>query len=779
MPRFAGSLKEEQEMAVALPDKQIVGGSLRTYVAVSGNVVGRALANLDSLIRMPTGCGEQNLVKVAPSVYVLRYLLLNNQDNTTSEADNSRYGQVTRKAAKYILSGFDNQLNYRHPNNGAFSVWGPRSGTNGSIWLTAYVFEVFSEADKLPIASIAGQSLNAHTTLTSAFHFLRSQQRFLEDGCFEEVSGGFLPWMRNSNEVANRLQLTAHVLAALGSASTALREAKGHVFGNCVRSSIRCIESTARRLPFTQWSTLLLAKVVYATKAFPHEASTSLREAMITELMRRSQLEYSISGSLRWWSESASGINADSYLTKVLNLETTAYALLALTPTHLSQHDQLATMKWISQQQNEKGGFYSTQDTVVALRALTQSAATFPSPSQPTPVSIHSTPMPLLNVQVEVSEDNQLVAHTFQIGAQNQSDVSSLRVSIESPKRVCVSAHFTAIYNVPKPRRQEDVFDLEISVDQGGSSATATCTTALTTVCLRPARAQSTGMLLVTVQLPSGWIVTMSELEKVPLNADLQKVEFNAHKLEVSAYFNGFLEEDGGAERCFTVALHQRTLVEEARPGLVTARDYYNPYEVVQAPLHLNSCQLYWNSTHGGVIIHKATPSVPNTTITITATTTVTPLTDSKSTCPTCEEIEPKDLLDRLNKSLCLHECSLYVFKSYNSTSGTLKPGVLYSFDYGKHLASWNATMNILGSCDCEAAAGQVFGLFGSPIQSGTVNVDLADRELVMLEDLVETAPQFNEASNAKLRGMSTNEREFWCTSRIPFFALLQKLSIP
>ncbi|VDK23336.1 unnamed protein product, partial [Taenia asiatica] len=46
-----GSQKEEQEMAVALPDKEIVEGSLRTYVAVSGNVVGRALANLDSLIR--------------------------------------------------------------------------------------------------------------------------------------------------------------------------------------------------------------------------------------------------------------------------------------------------------------------------------------------------------------------------------------------------------------------------------------------------------------------------------------------------------------------------------------------------------------------------------------------------------------------------------------------------------------------------------------------------------------------------------------------------------
>ncbi|KAL5106065.1 Alpha-2-macroglobulin-like protein 1 [Taenia crassiceps] len=760
------SLTTKQEIRVAIPDMEIVGGSLRSYVAVSGNVVGRALSNLDSLIEMPTGCGEQNLVKVAPSVYVLRYLLLNShQHNTTNtEAENSRYDSVTRKAAKYILSGFDNQLNYRHPDNGAFSIWGQRNGANGSIWLTAYVFEVFSEADKLPIASISGQPLDAQATLGSAFDFLCSQQRHFKDGCFEEVSNGFLPSMHNVNAVENRLYLTAHVLAALGSASSALREDKGYVFGNCVRSSIRCIESTARQLPFTQWSTLLLAKVVHSTKAFPHEASTSMRDAMVTELMRRSQLKSSISGSLRWWSESASNSTTTSYRTNLLNLETTAYALLALTPTHLSQHDQLATIQWISKQQNERGGFYSSQDTVVALRALTQNAATFPSPIQPTPILIHSTPMPLLDVQLEVNGDNQLVAHTFEVGAHNGSDISSLLVSIQSSSRVCVSAHFTAIYNVPQPRRRENVFDLEVSVDQGGSSATAACTTALTTLCLRPARAQSTGMLLVTVQLPSGWTVTMNELERIPLNTDLQRVEFNAHKQEVSAYFNGFSEEDGNAERCFTVQLYQRTLVQEAQPGLITARDYYNPQEVVQTPLHLDACELYWEPPRGGVATN-------------TTTTTVVPITNRMTKCPKCKEMELVDLIDRLNKSLCLHQHSLYVFKAYNSTSSTTKPGLLYSFDYGNRLASWNTTMHILGDCECDAATRNAFGLFNGYIQSGALNVDLADREVVKFDSLVKVTPRFREMLKNKIKELSEDEQRLWCASRKPFYALLQKLT--
>jgi hypothetical protein len=36
--------------------------------------MGTALQNLDSLVQMPSGCGEQNMVFFAPIIYVLQYL---------------------------------------------------------------------------------------------------------------------------------------------------------------------------------------------------------------------------------------------------------------------------------------------------------------------------------------------------------------------------------------------------------------------------------------------------------------------------------------------------------------------------------------------------------------------------------------------------------------------------------------------------------------------------------------------------------------------------------
>lgn len=57
--------------------------------------MGRALKNLDGLLRMPYGCGEQNIALLAPNIYILQYL--------------KSTGQLTQaikdKAFKFLTSG--------------------------------------------------------------------------------------------------------------------------------------------------------------------------------------------------------------------------------------------------------------------------------------------------------------------------------------------------------------------------------------------------------------------------------------------------------------------------------------------------------------------------------------------------------------------------------------------------------------------------------------------------------------------------------------------------
>lgn len=55
-------------------EQQLVDGSARAYVSLVGDVLGPALDNLDQLVRLPMGCGEQNMILFVPNIHAIAYL---------------------------------------------------------------------------------------------------------------------------------------------------------------------------------------------------------------------------------------------------------------------------------------------------------------------------------------------------------------------------------------------------------------------------------------------------------------------------------------------------------------------------------------------------------------------------------------------------------------------------------------------------------------------------------------------------------------------------------
>ena len=51
-----------------------IQGSESGEVVVIGDVMGPTLKNLDKLLKLPFGCGEQNMINFAPNLYILDYL---------------------------------------------------------------------------------------------------------------------------------------------------------------------------------------------------------------------------------------------------------------------------------------------------------------------------------------------------------------------------------------------------------------------------------------------------------------------------------------------------------------------------------------------------------------------------------------------------------------------------------------------------------------------------------------------------------------------------------
>ena len=64
-------------------------------VLPTGDILGRALKNLDGLLSMPYGCGEQNMALLAPNIYILEYLT--NTQQITEE--------IKARATNFLTSG--------------------------------------------------------------------------------------------------------------------------------------------------------------------------------------------------------------------------------------------------------------------------------------------------------------------------------------------------------------------------------------------------------------------------------------------------------------------------------------------------------------------------------------------------------------------------------------------------------------------------------------------------------------------------------------------------
>ena len=131
----------------------------------SGDIMGPTLQNLDSLVRMPTGCGEQNMLGFAPNIFVMQYLSGVNQATT----------DIVSKATEYMKTGYQRELNYRH-DDGSYSAFG-KNDESGSMWLTAYVVKSFAQARPFIFVDNAD--------LVKSIAWFQTKQ--LENGCFPQV----------------------------------------------------------------------------------------------------------------------------------------------------------------------------------------------------------------------------------------------------------------------------------------------------------------------------------------------------------------------------------------------------------------------------------------------------------------------------------------------------------------------------------------------------------------------------------------------------------------
>jgi CD109 antigen len=464
----------------------IVDGSGRVYLALTSSYLTQTIDGLDSLIQMPFGCGEQNMILLAPDIFITKYLTESGQLKP----------EIMAKAEKLMITGYQRELTYRR-SDGSFSAFG-QSDKEGSLWLTAFVLKTFAQAKDLIYVDDA--------VLSRAADWIKSHQN--SDGSFDPV--GFVHHQDMMGGATGKTALTAYVATALVEAGDKVGAAK----------AIGYLEGQLGKIddPYT------MAITAYALEL----GQSAKRDEAHDQLMKMAKED---EDGLHWGNPApivdpqqgkvAPGLRMPMPVRpETTEIETTAYATLALTK-HGDALNSSRAAKWLVSRRNAFGGYGSTQDTVVTLQALTEQATGARADVDLT-VTLKSGDF---QKQIKITQQNYDVLQIADIAPNQQIEVTA-------QGKGEVIGQVVTRYNLPAEEPVDNQI-LKVNVNYDTTQVEVNDLVNVTAdVTFNPPQPMEAGMVVVDISVPTGFSpVTDSIAAAVQNNARIKRYDIAGRKV--------------------------------------------------------------------------------------------------------------------------------------------------------------------------------------------------------------------------------------------------------
>uniref|UniRef100_A0ABM5FQT1 Alpha-2-macroglobulin-like protein 1 isoform X1 n=2 Tax=Pogona vitticeps TaxID=103695 RepID=A0ABM5FQT1_9SAUR len=500
----------EDDISVELPETAVEDSGRATISAI-GDIMGTSLQNIGQLLQMPFGCGEQNMVKFVPNIFVLQYL----------EATNQATPEIKEKAEEYMKSGYQRQLLYKH-DDGSYSAFG-KNDAEGNTWLTAFVAKAFGQAKSYTYIE--------EKHIQDAVQWLGRQQ--LPSGCFQNVGKLFNNALKGA--VDDDFLLTAYITASL-------LELHFKTDNTMVDGALRCLRNNSKTMNGT-YPKALLAYV------FSLAGDKEIRQQLLQELEDEAD---KTDGTLSF-----------------LETETTAYFLLAhLSAPDVSTDKPSQIVRSLTKRQNPYGGFYSTQDTIVALQALAKYASlTYRETEE-------------LKVLVKSSKDFQ---HEFHVDKKNRLMLQKVSLpEIPGQYKVTVSGngcvYVQAVLRYNWPPKMTNMFALNVETLPEECNQTSRKHFDIHLQVSYKGKRETSNMVLIEISMVSGFIPVKKSVKELERETHVKKVEFDPDKISI------YLDELDSGVQSYSFSVEQEFEVTDLKPAVVKVYDYYHPdeYEVVE-----------------------------------------------------------------------------------------------------------------------------------------------------------------------------------------------------
>lgn len=344
----SGKLTTTQRFALDLPPNAI-SGTGRVAVKIYPGVISQVIDGLEGMLQQPYGCFEQTSSTTYPNVLVLDYLKTTNQVNP----------RIQLQAEQYINLGYQRLLSFEVGGMpGGFSLFGdPPPQT----MLTAYGLMEFTDMSQV---SYVDPALIERTVL---FLFQRQQ----EDGSWDPQGMTIESGLEGLGNSA--LLPTAYVTWALADAGYATSEpvqrAVGYLHGQLAQYLQAQTQNNQANSPLATPPAALdpyaAAMLANALIAADPQGSAGQIDQLLSQLLTSAETD--TQGYFTWSSGMTTYMGGYG---NVSNIETAAMTAIAL--LRVGQHLDVAqgAIDAILSQRDPNGMFYSTQTTVLALKAL-------------------------------------------------------------------------------------------------------------------------------------------------------------------------------------------------------------------------------------------------------------------------------------------------------------------------------------------------------------------------------------------------------------------------
>ncbi|KRZ58369.1 Antigen -like protein [Trichinella nativa] len=522
---FAIDMKErntfKQSFQLDHPE-DMIDDSMKIEVSVIGDIMAPVIKNLDNLIHMPDGCGEQNMIHFVPNIAVMQYLISTNRLESN----------LKQTLLRYMEAGYQRELTYRR-NDDSYSAFG-NADQQGSTWLTAFVVRSFSEAKSFIFIDEEKLKLSAA--------FLANQQK--ENGMFEE-NGQVLHSGLQGGSGQGGVPLTAYVYIALLKTGT---------------NNLEALNYLEQSLDYISNNTYAVSITAYAL----HLANSSKKDAAFYLLEK---LSSSKDGQKFWAAESSSESNNGKNMSwyekpRPADVESTAYALLV----HVLRGEAsnaFPIVRWLTMQQDAFGGFSSSQDTVVGLQALAAFAEATYSANVEMDVTVKNGNE---EAAFAINSKNSLVLQTYEI-----RNFVEKQIDIFATGRGLAFAQIKWRYNV-KSLDNNRPFFCETDVSQQAYTALTV------SFCCKYMFEGTSNMAIMELTAPSGFVIDVQQLNGLTDTNQLQMVETKNQDTQANIYFDSI----GISPICFNVSSKLAYQVADQKPAIVRLYDYYEPQNRIE-----------------------------------------------------------------------------------------------------------------------------------------------------------------------------------------------------